>query len=347
MKKKIFIVAAVAICLVTVLSVFAACGKNEDDGMDKQIRQHWMSYLKDEAVLSEVVMPGAHDAGTLGSDVAWETQKGDIGEQLYAGVRYFDVRVSYNTKENANMFVHANSDDYVLPFAFGVMFSDGLADISSFIAENKEEIIILDFQHTWAKYEEGVIAQLEKELDMSKVLTKENCDNPSELTMGDMRRLGKNVIIIYKEGNNGLCDQKNYLFERSEFLQSDYDGNIHKKSADELIAHFDTYYEAKKDGVFFVLQSQLTGSPLMEREKSIRNKANAFVRALAKEENAQKLAKTNIVMRDFITSDIDGAESSDTTVKSIVILNAVKGMIKEDKLEMFKKSTGYDSLLTM
>lgn len=345
--KKMFMITAVVICLITALSVFAACGENEDKGMDKQIKQHWMSYLKDEAVLSEVVMPGAHDAGTQGANEAWETQKGDIGEQLNAGVRYFDVRVSYSTQAKANMFVHADSDALTLTPAFGVMFSDGLADIKQFIAENSEEVIILDFQHTWAKYEEGVIAQLEKEFDMSKVLTKEDCDNPSELTMGDMRRLGKNVIIIYKEGKNGLCDKKNYLFERSVFLQSDYDGSIHKKSADDLIAHFDTYYEAKKEGVFFVLQSQLTGSPLMEREKSIRDKANAFVRSLAKEENAQTLAKTNIVMRDFITSDIEGAESSDTTVKSIVILNQAKGLIKEGKLEMFRKSTGYDSLLAM
>lgn len=344
MKKFIILIFAMAI-IFTVL--FAGCNTENDDLMTKDefIMQHWMSYIKDDVKIGDIVMPGSHDAGTKGANTVWQTQKSDMAEQLASGVRYFDTRVAYNSTKKANMFIHADSNNPKLPMAFGLDFEKALNDIKSFIGLNPDEVIILDFQHTWDSDEEGVLQQLTEVLGTDCILSRQDAQNPSQVTLGQMRGLGKNIIIIYKDGNDALFEEYDFLFSREQFLQSEYNRTVHNSTADNLIAEFDNYFENKKDDVFFVLQSQLSSGVLEDREVEIRDKANLYLRNLVKDGNADKLAKINIVMRDFIADDLQGAENSLTTVNSILILNVDKGNIKDDMLERYKLSTDYQTLI--
>ena len=66
---------------------------------------NWMSKLFDVTPLNQIVFPGSHDAGMSKADNCnpnivktekmTKTQKWNIGQQLIAGSRYFDIRLKY------------------------------------------------------------------------------------------------------------------------------------------------------------------------------------------------------------------------------------------------------------
>lgn len=321
MKRKIVVIVALAaVCMLCVS--FAACGEEYSGG--------YMSCLKSEAKLGEIVMLGAHDAGTVGQNEMACTQHSDFGEMLDAGVRYFDCRV---TEVNGELsFVHANTNS---PAFWGseLTLAEACDDIVAFVAEYPSEVIVLDFQHTWDNTEDKVIALLEQKLG-SIALDKSLAAVPSEVTLGQMREWGKNVVIIYRTPEK--CEQNDILYEREEYLQSEYNSGIHsigKNKYEEkyplLIAEWDKYIAGKSEGKLFVLQSQITATGwLAEAEAKFRPIANDWLAGLEKAENAEKLAAINIVMRDFVADDDIGSErSSDEVFKIVVKLNAAKGLV--------------------
>ncbi len=128
----------------------------------------WMSKLPSDRKLSEILMPGSHDAGlyeVTGSSVpnSWViTQEKTIGEQLKAGVRCFDLRV-YNKRDFpgvSNLF-GGKLGLYVGHFAepvfkghsigggFGPPFWRVLFDIKSFFlqGQSSKETVILRLSH--------------------------------------------------------------------------------------------------------------------------------------------------------------------------------------------------------
>ena len=321
MKRKIVVIVALAAVCVLCVS-FAACGEEYSGG--------YMSCLKSEAKLGEIVMLGAHDAGTVGQNEMACTQNSDFGEMLDAGVRYFDCRV---TDVNGELsFVHANTDRPPL-WGSELTLAEACDDIVAFVAKYPSEVIVLDFQHTWTPTEDKVIALLEQKLG-SIALDKSLAAVPSEVTLGQMREWGKNVVIVYRTPEK--CEQKDFLYEREEYLQSEYNSGIHSISESNyeqayplLVAEWDKYIAGKSEGKLFVLQSQITANGwLAEAEAKFRPIANDWLAGLEKAENADKLAAINIVMRDFVADDDIGSERpSGEAFKIVVKLNAAKGLV--------------------
>ncbi len=335
---------AIVATLAIAVAVFAFVACAEDDTVEKTFEEQWMSYISDEVLVSEVVMPGSHDAGTFGAGKAFATQHSDIATQLKAGVRYFDFRATTNTfTDGSYCFIHANSNRIGLGGAdsYGQSVELSLTAINDFVASNPYEIIVLDFQHIWNATEEGLAELIQNTLAMEKVLDKTEVQNPTAVTFGKMRELGKNIIIIYNSTESKLCEERNWLYERSEYLQSDYQGSEHKGDADRLKAQWENYFADKKDGVFFVLQSQLTGSPLEGREALIRPVLDDYLKNVVAK-NASKLADINVVMKDFVADDVTDCEiTSKAAIHTILSLNVDKGTVKSDKLEEFKSACGY------
>ena len=328
MKRKIVVIVALAaVCMLCVS--FAACGEEYSGG--------YMSCLKSDAKLGEIVMLGAHDAGTVGQNEMACTQNSDFGEMLDAGVRYFDCRVTDVDGELS--FVHANTNSPAL-WGSELTLAEACDDIVAFVAEYPSEVIVLDFQHTWDNTEDKVIALLEQKLG-SIALDKSLAAVPSEVTLGQMREWGKNVVIVYRTPEK--CEQKDFLYEREEYLQSEYNSGIHSISENKyeekyplLIAEWDKYIAGKSEGKLFVLQSQITATGwLAEAEAKFRPIANDWLAGLEKAENADKLAAINIVMRDFVADDDIGSErASDEVFKIVVKLNAAKGLVDPELQEM-------------
>lgn len=328
MKRKIVVIVALAaVCMLCVS--FTACGEEYSGG--------YMSCLKSDAKLGEIVMLGAHDAGTVGQNEMACTQHSDFGEMLDAGVRYFDCRVTDVDGELS--FVHANTNSPAL-WGSELTLAEACDDIVAFVAEYPSEVIVLDFQHTWDATEDEVIAILEQKLG-SIALDKSLAAVPSEVTLGQMREWGKNVVIVYRTPEK--CEQKDFLYEREEYLQSEYNSGIHSISKNKyeekyplLIAEWDKYIAGKSEGKLFVLQSQITATGwLAEAEAKFRPIANDWLAGLEKAENADKLAAINIVMRDFVADDDIGSErASDEVFKIVVKLNAAKGLVDPELQEM-------------
>jgi len=127
---------------------------------------NWMSNtLDDNQKIINIAMLGAHDAFT--SDMTFfstvdeesadslmtgvtgvlikgyiyrqsKTQTSSVTELLEAGVRYFDIRLTYNENKGMWMTVH----NY-----FSSPFEDVLSEINTFLESHPGEFLILDIQH--------------------------------------------------------------------------------------------------------------------------------------------------------------------------------------------------------
>lgn len=336
MKRKIA-VALVFTLILALCAVFVAC----DDGVEYD--GGYMSCLKDEAKLGEIVMLGAHDAGTVGQVAQACTQHSDFAQMLDGGVRYFDCRVTEVNGELA--FVHGNTDGFFLVSSEHYSLSDACDAIAAYVADHPSEVVILDFQHTWTATEDAVIAMLDDKLG-DIVLTKDLATNPAQVTMGQMREWGKNVVVVYRTPEK--CAGSDFLYERQANLQSDYNSSVHtgvsktdfENGAAEMLAQLDRYFEAKSGDRLFVLQSQITATGwLAQAESMFRPIANGYLEDLLDLAGADKLAKLNIVMRDFVCDDdIGGTTDAAEAYKLVIRLNDAKGLI-----DPTMKQTLYDA----
>ncbi|CAD7670834.1 unnamed protein product [Nyctereutes procyonoides] len=71
------------------------------------------------------------------------TQNLTFREQLEAGIRYFDLRVSSKPGD-------ADQEIYFIHGLFGIKVWDGLMEIDSFLTQHPQEVVFLDFNHFYA-----------------------------------------------------------------------------------------------------------------------------------------------------------------------------------------------------
>lgn len=64
------------------------------------IYTEWMSYIKDEIPLTQVVIPGAHNAGSYGMGKMAQCQRHGLRTQFEYGVRQFCLRLNTDRKSN-------------------------------------------------------------------------------------------------------------------------------------------------------------------------------------------------------------------------------------------------------
>lgn len=284
----------------------------------------WQDSISDATKLNELVMPGSHDAGSNGMMPLAQTQGHDIIDQLNGGVRYFDLRVKFQ------------GDTLVIfhDIITGQKFENVLSDISEFTAAHPSELLVLDFQHLGDTAHEATIQALKDGLDLSKAMKKSALPTIENATMADVRDLGYNYVIVWT--NTTEAESEDFLYPRTTSLKSPYDGNEHKKSPQELITHFQTYYDGYNGEGFFVLQAQRTAPFILVKpsalEYEFKPHINEYIAALATSPN---LSKTNIIMRDFVSHDINN-------VRYILKLNITKNLVKSECIENFTIETTID-----
>ena len=90
--------------------------------------------------LSQIAVPGSHDAGMYYNTIIYDlaqTQDLTIQQQLYAGVRYFDLRPHWTGSD--------------LEIYHGPLYAESvqtvLNDVASFMQTNRRELVILKFSH--------------------------------------------------------------------------------------------------------------------------------------------------------------------------------------------------------
>lgn len=315
----IFVIVVIAL----VTTAYVDDVKDLETEVNNQFLQSWQQHIEDDTKLNEMVMPGSHDSGCNNMMPLARTQAHDIIDQLNGGVRYLDLRVTNK------------GDDLVIfhgPIK-GQKFSKVLADINTFIANNPTEFLVLDFQHLGKNVNEAVLDAITSTLPMQKAMLKSQFANIEDTSIGEIRNNNVNFVIVWN--NEEECNNADYLYFRDTNLYSFYDGKVHRNvDTFVLIKHFATYYDRYQNKGFFVLQSQRTAPMLLDKPSNLEREAkssfNSFLETV--KTNSALLDKTNIVMRDFIVSDLN-------TVKLILSLNINKNQIKESSLETFTTNT--------
>jgi len=340
-KAKIAVITIVSIVLAIGVVVGGMAGSAQraiDDGARTTFLSNWMSFAKDDTLLTQTVIPGAHDAGTAGMMWAAETQDKSIGEMLECGTRYFDIRV----KKDGDKLVIFHG-----PIK-GVEFAPIVDDIAAFLSANPSEVLLLDFQHFEG---EGVMEAVDAILcdKLGENIIRNNMDTDDltfvkSLTLGSAR--GKALIFWGNYFNQGsVCSyasECDYLFQRNNdggtregsVLQSYYARKLNTKSSkkyiSEAIPEYVKQYMAS-DGGFFVMQCQLTDPIFIAGPKFLEGthakNASNFVKNLANEDYFDCV---NIIMRDYLGAD---------KCKEIIALNLAKGNIKDENIAIFTQET--------
>ncbi len=311
----------VIVVCVTALSLFGYAFNAHDEVEPTSFLSDWMATLKDDALLTDIVIPGSHDAGTKGMMWAAKTQDKSILEQLECGTRYFDIRV---TLDNGELKIYHG------PIT-GQYFDVVIEEIAQFISQHANEVLLLDFQHFDNGAKELVFPVIESAL--SDKIVSYNDTTPqdliSNLTLGDCR--GKCIIFWGSEslpegGENKVfvrdsdCDLRTGSVLHSPYTREN-NTRVSKAFVEKSLPQ---YLEMLKshEGGFLVLQGQLTdpvfiiGPRVLEATHN--ENMSKYIRSL---ENSEDLEYINIIMRDFV-----GARKN----AEIIALNMAKGNV-EDK----------------
>lgn len=329
-------IALIVISLFLTAVVIAVCvcssiaNRISDTSLPTAEASSWQSMIKDETLLKRVVIPGAHDAGTVG--MAWfsETQSRDIADQLACGTRYFDLRIK--VKKGEARIYHGP--------AVSLYLKDILTQVRDFLTENPSEVVILDFQK-FAKDDakDETLALMAEYLDGMCVVNDtemSDVDFIDTLTIGNAR--GK--CLIFWGAEDGVAEKEDNVFLRNDDNGNRYGSALHsyykrgwnsyyssEKYIEKALPAYIDKYKAIDSGLF-VLQGQLTDGSFVAgpryREGCHEKNMNEYVRSLAENVN---LEYVNIVMRDYISPD-----KNCITLR----LNLAKGIVKDECVEAFE-----------
>uniref|UniRef100_A0A671R7U6 Phosphatidylinositol-specific phospholipase C X domain-containing protein n=1 Tax=Sinocyclocheilus anshuiensis TaxID=1608454 RepID=A0A671R7U6_9TELE len=204
----------------------------------------WMETLDDNKLISDITIPGTHDSLALHGGPAAECQAWSLKDQLYAGIRYFDLRVSGDDLK----VVHG-------PISQHTTFFEAFNTIKDFLSIFRTETVLVRLKHS-SKFPDHVISELEH--DSNSWLTN---DIPR---IRDVR--GKVVFVQKNSFHLGVS-----LYETDK--HADYKvGRVGKKK-DKIITHLNEAIEKCRSGSVVLNYSSGTGFPLLRVDNSPKNLA--------------------------------------------------------------------------
>lgn len=285
---------------------------------------YWQSFIKDDALLRNIAMPGAHDAGTNGMIWFCETQDRTVLDQLRCGTRYFDLRPKM--KDGKCLIYHGPG--------YGAELEGILADVSRFIDDNPSEALILDIHKFGNEEVKAPTAQMIDKYFSGKLVANNkglgDLEFISSLTLGEVR--GK-ALIIWGDDDEYVVNDNRYFLRNDDggqigngCLQSFYtkNWNWYYSSEKYIKKAIPAYIEMYRQSVggFFVLQCQLTDGCLIigprYREGQHEKNMNDWVIAAY---DSEELEYINVIMRDFV-SPIKNCYT--------IALNLQKGTVKDE-----------------
>jgi hypothetical protein len=215
---------------------------------------------KGNLTLKDIVIPGSHDAGmsalngiggTQGGSINpcnTLTQKQNIGRQLNAGIRMFDLRVG--SFKNCIYTKHSSSDCMAdaVGGGYGERFKDILDSIKTFLDHHKKEFIILTFSHFCPKEASAnnVADSIFRALGKDRIY-----DNQSKsIDHIKLNELAGKVIVAFEQYANPdkLIDSNSMAEKGKTFL------NIRRAYAatnqiDKLLKAEELFFISMKNGV--------------------------------------------------------------------------------------------------
>ncbi|MBQ7545536.1 MAG: hypothetical protein IJT41_01035 [Clostridia bacterium] len=288
----------------------------------------WMSYLSDDAKLTQIVMPGAHNAGSYGMAATACCQDGTIYEQILSGVRHFCLRI--DTTRKGIVMCHGLSK--------GDLFEHVLQDFKRAMEEFPSDVFILDLREYYPQ-KIGPFTLHYKALprDVDALLDKyispkdyAYCDfsHIQDVTIGDLRKAGKRYILL------NYAHAYAYSVDCPHILP--WDKKIYGLRADIFIKEIPKIFEREHtDGIYW-FQTQQTPNPGTEVGLTTPRKLNIpvtkhfaqLMQIIA--DNPLYLRQANVIGGDFMT---DGVKC-----REIIRLNLAKGLVRSECRAEFEKS---------
>ncbi|XP_073703111.1 1-phosphatidylinositol phosphodiesterase-like [Garra rufa] len=199
----------------------------------------WMEALDDNKFISDITIPGTHDSLALHGGPAAECQAWSLEDQLKAGIRYFDLRVSGDKLK----VVHG-------PISQHTTFFDAFNTIKEFLSRFQTETVLVRVKHS-SKFPDHVISQLEYD--------------SNSLVRNDIPRIrevrGK---VVFVQKNSFYLGVPLYETDKS----GDYKVKNTEKKKDKIIAHLNEALDACKVGSVVLNYSSGTGWPVWRPDKS-------------------------------------------------------------------------------
>ena len=292
--------------------------------------KNWMSYIKDDAKITKIAMPGSHNSATMGMSKLARCQNGSLFEQYQYGVRFFDIRLKADRK--GRLFV-----------AHGVM--KGMPAQLAFeslkmIFEQSDEFFILNIK-TYMNQKIGPFKLSYKgNSDETSRLIREYL-NPekyaltghgdiSNLTIGEIRKSGKKYIITNAN--------KEYDFSNDCPVIDPWDSIVYGYKPEKFAKEIVNYLRRLDTDGFFWFQTQQTPNLGTENgwtkwpDDLDKLSRIYFPQIIAEISDDPKLVeKVNIVAGDFMTADYMKANE-------ILSLNLLKGIVKDELVDEYKKA---------
>lgn len=201
----------------------------------------WMRSLDDNKLISEINIPGTHDTMALHGGPAAECQSWSLENQLLAGIRYLDLRVSGNNLK----VVHGVISQHTT-------FANVLNIVKGFLSQHKSETVLLRVKHeSKGPFPDDVANQLK--------------NDPGCWVRNKIPRIrevrGKIVFVQKNNFKLGIP-----LLETDK--KGDYKvGNVENKK-DKIIEHLNQALEACKVNEVVLNYSSGTGWPVFRPDKT-------------------------------------------------------------------------------
>lgn len=291
------------------------------------IYTEWMSYIKNEVPITQVVIPGAHNAGSYGMHKMAQCQKDRLHTQFAYGVRQFGLRLSTDRKGRI-VLAHGISK--------GDLFENALRDLQAVLKDCPTEILLLDIREyqpqkfgpvtlTYQADKNKVDALLAQYLDPSKNAYCE-FSHIKEVTLGDIRKAGKRFILVN--------DAETYKYSKNcaQILpwEKQVNGAKAKNFTEKTLRFFDDY---QTDGLYWFQTQQTpnlgTEIGLTSPEKLDNDLRRYFLHLTDAIANTPRyLSRANIIAGDFMTEDYMKSEA-------ILRLNLFKGNVQTQLCDAF------------
>ena len=277
--------------------------------------KNWMETYKEvlnKKPLCKIILPGAHDAGAYGFNrkskvvnlpkfieetrkaIQWlpgdgyltrwsKTQELTIKEQLEAGIRYFDLRVSQSKDRNFYLY-HGLQGPNLEPV---------LQAFQDFLRDNKGEILILDMSHFFNVSHDELLKLINKYL-VEFCATKS--DITASVTYEELIRKNKRCLIYY--------DEKDFA-NKNKFLLGTSDSYwANERKIEKLKNSLKDYHSNRAHSSPWVFQYVLTpnaGYIIKHPLKSVKHLAKITHEHMDEVLNDCKQSfPLNIVMFDFV-----------------------------------------------
>ena len=292
--------------------------------------ENWLTYIVDDAKITKVAIPGAHNSGTKGMNVTACCQNGTPLDQYRYGVRKFGIRLSQ--KKNKLYIAHGIMKGMTADEAFSY-FGE--------IVRSYDDFFILDVRayqkqtvgpFTLSNHSDPELVDelIDKYLQPEKYALTDIPDLKA-LTVGDIRKSGKKYVIHHAD--------EEYKFSRDIKLLEPWDPVVFGLKPERFAKECVNYLRELDSDGFFWFQSQQTPNIGTENglkwPKALDEEDRIYFPQIIEEiaSDPVLLDKVNIIAGDFMTRD-------HMKENYILWLNLLKNIVKPELREEYAKAIG-------